>query len=100
MTKEIKLPPVPSLAQNADWYEAFENYGRQAVRMYQRQLDEDPGVSKAEERKLEALRDQFATEAANGMFAAFKHWPTDGEHLRVAEHAYRFADAMLKERTK
>lgn len=100
MTKGINLPPVPSLAENADWYEAFENYGRQAVRMYQREQAEDPGVSKAEAVKLEALRDMFASQAASGMFGAFRHWPRQGEHEDVAKHAYKFADAMLKERVK
>lgn len=64
------------------------------------QLEQSKDIETMDMGKREALRDMFASQAANGMFAAFKHWPTDGEHLRVAEHAYRFADAMLKERTK
>lgn len=44
------------------------------------------------------LRDYFAAQAMQGMFAAFKHWPRGDEHGDVAQHAYQAADAMLAAR--
>jgi len=45
------------------------------------------------------LRDYFAAQAMSGMYAAFKHWPWDGQHEEVAKHAYQAADAMLTARS-
>lgn len=50
-------------------------------------------------KELSDLRDHFAGLAMQGCFAAFKHYPYEGEIDKVAVIAYEAADAMLKQRS-
>ena len=44
------------------------------------------------------VRDYFAGQAMQGMFAAFKHWPRNSEIDQVVDLSIQAADAMLKAR--
>lgn len=49
------------------------------------------------EQQVPTLRDQFAMAAITGILASGSLW---SEEERLAEIAYKHADAMLKERSK
>lgn len=59
-------------------------------------LKEDNPVSMPNELNSYTLRDKIATEALSGMLA--NRWTYDGKPESLAKHAYKLADAMLKER--
>lgn len=68
---------------------------------------EGAGASVMEVKGGMTLRDYFAAKALTGMLSEgyvptkIKTWNFDGENHHIyAEHAYKMADAMLKEREK
>ena len=56
-------------------------------------------ITEAEHKQGMTLRDYFAAKALQGILAKGHEWGANEKHL-VANVAYEFADAMLKERSK
>lgn len=57
-------------------------------------------TNNTEDKDTREVRDLLASAAAQGMWAAFRRWPAGDDFDRVADCAYKAADAMLRRRAQ